>query len=295
MRKAFPTALASCVILFLSAIVSAQGIESFTKPSDDRWGAFIRPGIIGKVLVKEGDMVKEGQLLIQQDDAVEQASLSQLKAEAENEIKIQAAQEDLNKKANQLERYNSVSEHSTSIEEREQARLEKVIAELTLQLSRFQHVQDQLKYKEASLQVERMRLCSPSEGRVETIVPKSGEAVNALDKVVRIVRLDPLWVEVPVGLGQVRSLGLAVGKPANVEFVPVSGLVGKPTLVAAKVVSVQSVADPGSRTLLVRVEVPNKELRQAGEHVLVHFDAAGPIENKAVAQVDGKTANQGEK
>jgi multidrug resistance efflux pump len=69
-----------------------EDIEAVTKPSADVEMAFVRGGRVAEVLVKEGDPVKEGQLLASQDDKVEQIQLLQLKAKAEDRTRILAAE-----------------------------------------------------------------------------------------------------------------------------------------------------------------------------------------------------------
>src|SRR5689334_5963631 len=48
----------------------------FTKPSEQRGLGFNGPGVVSKVYVKEGDSVKKGQLLAEQDSRAERADLS---------------------------------------------------------------------------------------------------------------------------------------------------------------------------------------------------------------------------
>ena len=69
------------------AVCEAADIAAITRPSEDVTLSFVMPGRIAKVLVKEGDEVKAGQLLVQQDDAAELVQLEQLKAEAEDTVR----------------------------------------------------------------------------------------------------------------------------------------------------------------------------------------------------------------
>ena len=122
-----------------------------------------------------------------------------------------------------------------------------------------------MKCEEARIRVEHMQLRSPIVGTVEKLDVEPGESVNALADVVRVVRIDPLWIDVPVPLTTGRTL--QVGRRTSVEF-PNSAekIEGRITFVAA-------VADAASSTMQVRVEVPNPAKRPAGEHVKVSFSA----------------------
>jgi RND family efflux transporter MFP subunit len=268
-------ALAACV--GGAIVVAGDDYEAFTKPSEDITRAFARPGLIDKVLVKEGDAIEVGQLLVQMDDSAEQANLAQLKAQAEEDVRVKAAAAELEQKKVDLKKTEFAKERNAASDmEVEHARLDVVIAELTLKLAEFQHKMDALKYDEAKAELARMRLTSPIKGRVEQVLVRQGESVNTADKVIRLVSTDPLWIDVPVPLARVRALGLdryrMEPKTATVEAGPESGHTAGQTL-KGKVIHVAAVADPGSSTLLVRIEAQNPTGRQAGEQVKVRFDA----------------------
>ena len=76
--KHFRILFCSLAVFSLVPVVSVyadtgSGIGAITVPSADVTLSFIQPGRIAKVLVKKGDSVNGGQLLIKQDDAAEQA------------------------------------------------------------------------------------------------------------------------------------------------------------------------------------------------------------------------------
>src|SRR4030065_2195618 len=99
------------------------------------------------------------------------------------------------------------------------------------------------------MRIDRMSVKSPVSGRIEKGELEVGESVNALDKVVRVVRTDRLWIDVPVPLTDGRNL--AYKQSAEVRF-PDSG-----RSVKGKIIFVSTVADAASSTMRVRVEVPN--------------------------------------
>ncbi|MDY7010624.1 MAG: efflux RND transporter periplasmic adaptor subunit [Planctomycetota bacterium] len=249
------------------------GVAAITRPSGDVTLSFVRPGRVMKILVKEGQTVKVGDVLVQQDNAAEQAQLAQLKAQAEDATRIKAAEAQLDQKKLDLKKVEEATGATTEMEI-EHAKLDVLIAELSLKLSQFQREQDNRKYNEARLQIERMRLESPISGKVERIFVKAGESVDALEDVIRIVNIAPLWIDVPVPLGQARLL--KNGLKAVVEFAAAddAGKTDNTTggkTAYGKIVHIASVADAASNTLMVRVEVPNPTSRPAGEHVRVGF------------------------
>ena len=251
-----------------SAVPSA-GVEAITRPSQDVTLSFVRPGTIAKVLVKDGQVVAAGELLVQQDDAAERAQLAQLEAQAADETRIKAAEAQLAQKRVDYKRMKEMSSGGAATEtELEHARLEEMIAELSLALSKFQRDQDGRKRDEMRLQLDRMRLTSPTAGRVERVFVETGESVDALKEVVRIVQIDPLWVDAPVPLATARTL--KVGGSAQAAFGE-----GDPAT-TGRIIHIASIADAASGTLAVRVELANPAGRPAGEIVRLSFPRRPP-------------------
>jgi RND family efflux transporter MFP subunit len=229
--------------------------------------SFIQPGRIAKVHLKEGDPVKVGQLLVQQDDAVEQAQLAQIKAESEDITQIQASEASLAQKKVDLKKLKQAADRGAATElEVEHATLDVKIAELSLEVAKFEHEQAKRKYNEAKIRVENMKLKSPIAGRIEKIDVETGESVNALADVVRLVQIDPLWIDVPVPLAKAKTL--KHGQTVKVKF-PES----EKKLADGRITYIGAVADAASGTLRVRIETPNKSNRPAGEHIRVFFSA----------------------
>lgn len=258
------------LLFFMSIVLSVplnaslgNEITAVTKPSADVTLSFVQAGRIAKVNFREGDSIKVGDVLVQQDDSVERARLAQLEAESKDKTQIQASEAKLAQSRVDLERREAKPKAVTA-SELEYARLNLKIAELSLRLAVFQNEQAQRKYDEAKLQIDRMSLKSPIDGRIEDIEIETGESVNALDDVVQVVRIDPLWIDVPVPLAQ--TANLRSGHPAKVEFPN-----PKKMSVEGHVIFIAAVADAGSDTLRVRIQVPNKSNRPAGEHVIVTF------------------------
>ena len=273
-------ALPFVMLLSCPALRAQERIEAITRPSGDVTLSFVRPGRVAKVLVKEGDGVKASQELILLDDEAEAAQLEQLKAQAEDETRAKAAQAQLAQRKVDLKKLEWAQKQGAATElEVEHAKLDVTISELSLRLAQFERKQDRRKYEEAMIHLDRMRLRSPIDGKVERPVdamgkPRAvvapGESVNALERIVRIVKIDPLWIDVPVPVGPARRLRTGTGNVV-VEF---QNDVSAPLRASGKITHIAAVADAKSDTLTVRVEVPNPGGRPAGEHVYVSFPAA---------------------
>jgi RND family efflux transporter MFP subunit len=252
-------------------------LEAVTKPSADIELSFVRPGRVAEVPVKEGDAVKGGQLLARQDDQVEQIQLLQLKSKAENKTRIHAAEAEMLQKEEDLKKMEGAKKKGAATDwEVEHARLNVVIARLTLQLAKFEHEQDRRKYEEAKADIERLRLVSPLNGLVEDVTIEPGESAQPLKPVVRVVQVNPLWIDVIAPLSLARNL--IPGRTAYILF-PGHGASESRERVKGRINFVSVVARAGSDTLRVRVEVENPQRRPAGERVGVRFatsEVTGP-------------------
>ncbi len=259
-----------CVLLAAGTPMATQEkVEAITRPSQDVVLSFIRPGQVAEVLVKEGDTVKTGQVLMRLDDKAEQVQMEQLKAQAEDRTRLLAAEAQLAQRRVDLKKTEAARKEGAATElEVEHARLDVTIAELSLKLAEFEKTQAQMKYREAAVQIERMRITSPINGVVERLLVEPGESVEAAEKIAQVVQIDPLWVDVPVPLDEARSLTKGASN-ALVEFD--SDDPARRSTVAGKIIHIAAVADSASKTLTVRVECPNPSKRPAGEHVYLSF------------------------
>jgi len=268
--KSFFCSLAATALVLVtpSRAYPDVGIPAVTVPSGDVTLSFVQPGRIAEIHFKEGDQVKADDVLVQLDDAVEQIRLAQLKAESENRTHILAAEASLAQKQVDLKKLQIAAERNAATElEVEHAKLDVRIAELSLKLATFEHEQARRKYDELKQQIFKMRLRTPINGSIETLDVEKGESVDIAGSVVRVVRIDPLWIDVPVPT--TKTTNLKRGNPARVEFPnPFTASID------GTIIFVGAVADAASGTLRVRVEVPNKSNRPAGEHVRVSFPAS---------------------
>jgi len=276
-------ALALVVVLLAAGPLSrdaqggtGSGIRAITRPSADVTQSFVQPGRIAAVYFKEGDAVKTGQILVQQDDAAEQVLLAQLKAQSDDTTQIRASEASwAQKKVDLAKLEKAAASNAATVLEVEHAKLDVTIAQLSLELAKFEHEQAGRKYQEQKIRVENMRIKSPIDGSIEKIDVEVGESVNTTTtEVIHVVQIDPLWIDAPVPLAQ--AMDLKTGGTARVAF----GASDKPmkieqtaaSLVAqGRIIFVAAVADAASGTLRIRIEVPNKARRPAGEHVLVSF------------------------
>jgi len=248
------------------AVSHSLEVQAVTIPSADITLSFVVSGKIAEILVKEGDTVEKGALLAALHDDPERIQTEQLKVQASDKTRILSARAELAQKRVDLEKLDAARKKgAVSDWEVAHMKLSVRIAKLSLQAATIEHEQFQRQYSQAIQQLERMRIVSPIPGRVEKVSVEAGEGVEKLGPVIQLVRTDPLWLDVPVPLPQVKRL--AMGQQAVVLFP--GNPTGKST--DGRIVYISSVADAASDTLRVRIEVVNPADRPAGERVTVGF------------------------
>jgi RND family efflux transporter MFP subunit len=244
----------------------AAEIEAITLPSADITMSFVMSGRLAEVLVKEGDSVKNGQILAVLEDRVERLKVIQLKAQVENKTRIKAAEADLEQKKIDLKKFELARRRGAATDwEVDHARLGLQMAELSLRAVLIEHEQDLRRYEQAIGELERMRLVCPIKGCVEKVLCEVGEGTKPLEPVIQVVRIDPMWIDVQVPLTQAKALALNQDTWITFPFVD-----GAPPA-NGRIIHISGVADAASDTLRVRIEVPNASGRPAGERVTVRF------------------------
>jgi len=256
--------LAICGVVLSVALPGRADIEAITKPSKDVTLSFVHPGLVAEVRVKEGDKVAKDQVLVTQDAREEAALADQAKAQAEDDTRVAAQKATLDQKKVDLEKFKWAAKQGAATSfEVDHAALDVIIADLSLKLANFEHEQDQRKYTQSKVRVDQAIMVAPIAGVVELAPVKAGESVEAQTKVMRVVCIDPLWLDVAVPLELARTLKLEGAGVVKFDDVKEA--------LAGKITHIASVADAASNTLLVRLEVPNGSNRPAGERVHVSF------------------------
>ncbi len=261
-----------CIIfLFLSSTFSlALEVEAITKPSADILLSFVRGGNIAEVLTKVGDNVDIGEVLARQEDGVEKLQLLQWEAKARNKTRIEAVKAGLAQKQKDLEKFIWAREEGAVTDwEVDHTRLEILTAKINLRQAELDFKQTKLQRDELKEQIKLLTITSPISGLVEEVLIERGESAQPLKPVLRVVKINPLWIDVPLPI----SYGVQIekGQTATVRSSDSQGNLVM-THDEAKIINISAVADAASDTLKVRIEFPNLQNRPAGERVTVIFE-----------------------
>ena len=270
-------ALAGSVALVAAPVVAAAQVErdlpasslsekSFTKPSQEVDLDFSAPGLVVEVTVKEGDVVKKGQLLARQDVSVEAANKKMYEIEANSDVEEIYAEKDRGVKKVKHERtlklFNLKPPNATELEVKE-AQLEEERAEASVKLARQkrQVAAAQAATEQATIDLKQIK--SPLDGIISRLDTHVGEvATNQADKpAFRVVRNDPLWVD--AHLPAATAARLKKGQQLQVRYVT------EDKWVSAEVLYLQPVVRYGSQTRMVRLQMANPDERPAGLEVYV--------------------------
>ncbi len=248
--------------------VQADAVQAISTPSADITLSFVVPGRIAAVSVKQGDVVTKGQVLAHLDDQPERIQAQQYKVQAGDKTKILSAEAELAQKKLDLKKVEMAKAKGAASDwEIEHLILSVRVAELSLKAAILEQEQYQQRYAQALSQLERMRLVSPIAGRVEKVTVETGEAVNSLGPLIQVVKIDPLWMDVPVPLAQAKKMALG----QNVRVLFPGAEAGESSI--GRIIHIAAVADAASDTLGIRIEVANPDKRPAGERVTVAFGA----------------------
>lgn len=158
--------------------------------ADERELASGQTGIIAKIHVREGDEVKKGQLLVELEAAVPEASLAVAAKEAENDVDVRFAK--VAAKVAEAEYRLSLAANEQQPEtfshiELEKLRLEEERSELQIEVSSHEYAVAQLKRDEAETVVDTYRIVAPADGIISKRTKDEGEAVQVGETVLEFV------------------------------------------------------------------------------------------------------------
>ena len=254
-----------------AASLEAQGVS---RPMYNAQLSFALPGSIYVIAVKPGEAVKEGDLLMHLDSRAEDSRISLLDSEIQSTIKIRTLQTKIEQARLDMQRYaNALTHKAATVMEHQHAKLAHSLSVLALEEERFRIEQLQRNREELLAQRERMYLYAPCDGFVEDVLVERGMAVDRNVPALRLVSTDPLLVDLNLPVD--KALLLKEGESVEV-FLPGSGAALKGT-----VAQVAKIAVLSSRTLRVRVHVPNPQRIPAGLMVTVRFPSIQTHEEPA--------------
>lgn len=249
--------------------LSDQEFECLIEPRvTTKIGASVT-GLVSRVLVNRGDLVKSGDIIAMLESSVEQANLALADARAQNDSQVHSATARLGFLQRKSERKEKLkSKEVVSAEAFDEAETEASIARHSLREAELNLRVGRLERERADAVLRQRAIVSPIDGVVTEKALSEGEYRYETNHIVTIAQLDPLHVEVfiPIAFyGQTHPGAEAIVAPEK----PVGGRY------TGKVIVVDRVLDAASNTFGVRIELPNPSLAlPAGLRCKVRFEAA---------------------
>jgi len=244
-----------------------------TKPYEERKLQFNQPAVVMDVTVKPGDTIKKGQILAQQDISIEQAEREALDIEAKSTVQEDFAKSDqaLNEQKFKKQQFLAKT-NNASFFEVEEARLAIEKSKASVKISVEERAKAAAKIKSIDARIDLKTLKSPIDGFVQQIDTGIGE-VGGIDQQrpsMVVVQNNPLKVDVNVPIRE--SNRLQAGQVLQVRYTDEDNAPWQP----AKILTMLPVADRGSQTRGIVLELPNPNNKPAGVRVDVRLGDAPP-------------------
>ena len=215
-------------------------------------------GLIEKIWVDRGDMVKKDQVLVTLDSGVEQAAVDSARYRATMQGKIRTGESRVEFSTTKYKRREKLASQSfISLSDRDEALTEKRLAESELLEARDERRLSEIEYRRLAEQLRLRTIKSPVDGVVIDRLLAAGELADNRDlrkPILRLADIGTLYVEV---LMPIEAFGkLSAGQ--KVEVLPEAPIGGRYT---ATVQVIDRVFDAASGTFGVRLELPNPDLK----------------------------------
>jgi RND family efflux transporter MFP subunit len=248
------------------AAATDTAYPTVSRPSDQRDLAFSIRGKVAEVLVKAGDTVKKGDLLVRMVDAVQVQTVELAKARADDKTPEKAAAQSLSYREAELamteESHGKGGANEADLRE---SRHRRTLAAIDVEAAANKARENAVSLAREQAQLEEMRIVAPIDATVIDVHKKPGETLDEMTSVVTVVAVDPLWLDVNVPTRA--AVGLEVGYGAEVTWEDIDGVAPMRGTIIFK----SPAGNGGARVIPVRVEVPNPHRIPAGLHGRVRF------------------------
>jgi RND family efflux transporter MFP subunit len=237
-----------------SIVSEFGGTKAATRPSRDAVMGFSLPTQVREIVRRGGSEVKKDDIIVIGDDVEDLAVLKLQKAKAQFDWPVQRARKAADLAKVEYEKVKKLRENNASNEqELERARLSWEAAELDVKTAEVNQNQEVIQVERLQARVDKFHLKAPFDGEIDNVLVDVGQAVNENEKVVRVVNVDPLWMDVPAPTEELSTRTLKEGDKAWVLIDVAAGA----RIAEGKVIEVSPTTDLASRSRRIRVELAN--------------------------------------
>lgn len=247
---------------------SFGGESSFTEPAQAAVMGFDQPTSITEVLVKGGQHVTSGELLLRGDDADELALYRIQEIQVADNLDVQRLSKIRDLREVQFEMtQESFDQGAGSQLELDERRVTLEVADVELKVGQMEFEQAKVTLDRYKARIDRLRIYAPFDGIVETVHADLGQSVGEEDPVLRLVNIDSLRLDVAADTEETLELGL---KPGDKAWVLID-VPGDRKVYVGSITEVSPVAYYATQQRRIRVEVANQDGWPAGLPAYVRF------------------------
>ena len=264
------------------------GIKAVTRPSQDAVMGFSFPTSVMERMVLDGEAVILGQPLVRADDREARAAVVLQTIRAESTLDVEAERKALELAELELEATKQATEGGGGSQfELQRSQLAADTAKLRLDASQQRLQEQQVQLEQLQARLDKHTVSAPFDGIVESVLVAVGDSVRESDPVVRVVSVDPLWIDVATPTEA--TMGLEDGDPAWC-LVRIGDDV---RLLDATIVGISPVADSVTGARRVRVEASNPRGLPAGLTAFVRFGEPDGAWAELAADASGDETSAG--
>jgi RND family efflux transporter MFP subunit len=210
-------------------------------------------GVINSIEVKKGQAVKRGNVIARIDYSMEEAVLKVLKARENSSAAIDAQSARVLLTKAQLDRAQAlVQRNALSPDKLEPLKYDYALATSQLRQAQVDALALQAEIERARVAVENTKILAPFDGVVTEITLSVGEYATADRHVAVIAQTNPIYVESYLPITIYDSIHPATAVRIHPDY-PVGSIID------AKILMMDPMFDPSSRTFGVRVALPNPD------------------------------------
>jgi membrane fusion protein (multidrug efflux system) len=266
--KRLPAALILLVAMSGSAFAQQIPVTGILRPVDEVIIKSELAGVVQQIAVKEGDHVREGQLLIQLDNAHQKLNLElyqtiTLKAKAAvEETKVVLANAETEHERIQM------AANALPRKELEDIRDQvlRLKSSLAAQMAELARADQEVKLREQEL--KDTQILAPFDATVTEIFIHKGESLRPLDTpILQLVGMDKLFAELRLPSHMVSKIQLGQTVKVQVE----GEWLGRIGALDGKIIFINPTVDAASRTFKIKVGVPSRGLVRPGMLVEARF------------------------
>jgi membrane fusion protein, multidrug efflux system len=253
-----------------AAVGDAFGIRTIARASRDSTIGFAFPAEIAEVLVRGGQRVKEGELLVRARDEELRAQRDLQKISAETDLPVKRAHAAMEQARVEYEAHKHAADKNRMrgpTPDLDRARTTYILRKTEYEFSKVEQAQQVIQLEFRQAQLDRMRRLAPFDGIVDMVACEVGQVYRDSDPVLRIVNTDQLRMDVQAPAFQTIELALKRGDKAWVLM----DLPGEPRIFRGQIIEVGAEVDSASHTRRVRVEIENPHDWPSGLNAWVRF------------------------